>query len=148
LLTLSAPNPLPQVPLLVRGLRQDNTTAIKRKACLIVENMAKLVDNPLDAVPFLPKLLPGERRLLCGEERGEGKHIETCEWSLQGSVQGALGHSASQQPRISGQPYRMLQQTSGMRSKVSRIRTGTCWHPRSVPTPVFKPPPPLPSPPP
>lgn len=48
------------MPLLVRGLRQDNPTAIKRKACLIIENMAKLVDNPLDAVPFLPKLLPGE----------------------------------------------------------------------------------------
>jgi hypothetical protein len=47
------------VPLLVRGLRQDNTTAIKRKAAVIIENMAKLVDNPLDAVPFLPKLLPG-----------------------------------------------------------------------------------------
>ena len=47
------------MPLLVRGLRQDNTTAIKRKAALIIENMAKLVDNPLDAVPFLPKLLPG-----------------------------------------------------------------------------------------
>jgi hypothetical protein len=44
----------------VRGLRQDNTTAIKRRAAVIIENMAKLVDNPLDAVPFLPKLLPGE----------------------------------------------------------------------------------------
>lgn len=51
--------PRPQVPLLVRGLRQDNTTAIKRKTALIIDNMAKLVDNPLDAVPFLPKLLPG-----------------------------------------------------------------------------------------
>lgn len=47
------------VPLLVRGLRHDNTTAIKRKASVIIENMAKLVDNPLDAVPFLPNLLPG-----------------------------------------------------------------------------------------
>jgi hypothetical protein len=37
------------VPLLVRGLRHDNTTAIKRKASVIIENMAKLVDNPLDA---------------------------------------------------------------------------------------------------
>ena len=45
----------------MRGLRQDNTTAIKRRAAVIIENMAKLVDNPLDAVPFLPKLLPGAR---------------------------------------------------------------------------------------
>ncbi|KAI8465050.1 MAG: elongation factor EF-3 [Monoraphidium minutum] len=57
--TVEAPTLSIMVPLLVRGLRQDNPTAIKRKACLIIENMAKLVDNPLDAVPFLPKLLPG-----------------------------------------------------------------------------------------
>lgn len=56
---VEAPTLSIMVPLLVRGLRQDNTTAIKRKASLIIENMAKLVDNPLDAVPFLPKLLPG-----------------------------------------------------------------------------------------
>lgn len=57
--TVEAPTLSIMVPLLVRGLRQDNTTAIKRKAAVIIENMAKLVDNPLDAVPFLPKLLPG-----------------------------------------------------------------------------------------
>jgi elongation factor 3 len=57
--TVEAPTLSIMVPLLVRGLRQDNTTAIKRRAAVIIENMAKLVDNPLDAVPFLPKLLPG-----------------------------------------------------------------------------------------
>eukprot|EP00245_Coleochaete_scutata_P011263 TRINITY_DN414_c0_g1_i3.p1 TRINITY_DN414_c0_g1~~TRINITY_DN414_c0_g1_i3.p1 ORF type:complete len:1054 (-),score=299.78 TRINITY_DN414_c0_g1_i3:701-3862(-) len=46
------------VPLLSRGLK-ERATAIKRKACVIIENMSKLVDNPADAVPFLPKLLPG-----------------------------------------------------------------------------------------
>lgn len=45
------------VPLLVRGLR-ERTTAIKRKACVIIDNMAKLVDVPWDAAPFLPKLIP------------------------------------------------------------------------------------------
>jgi len=45
------------VPLLVRGLR-ERQTAIKRKAAVIIDNMAKLVDNPADAAPFLPKLLP------------------------------------------------------------------------------------------
>jgi hypothetical protein len=29
------------------------------QAAVIIENMAKLVDNPLDAAPFLPLLLPG-----------------------------------------------------------------------------------------
>ncbi|KAF5831548.1 hypothetical protein DUNSADRAFT_12961 [Dunaliella salina] len=45
------------VPLLVRGLR-ERTTAIKRKSCVIIDNMAKLVDNPADAAPFLPRLMP------------------------------------------------------------------------------------------
>jgi len=45
------------VPLLVRGLR-ERTTAIKRKSCVIIDNMAKLVELPEDAAPFLPKLLP------------------------------------------------------------------------------------------
>lgn len=57
--TVEAPTLSIIVPLLVRGLRQDNTIAIKRKTSVIIENMAKLVDNPLDAAPFLPKLLPG-----------------------------------------------------------------------------------------
>eukprot|EP00879_Flechtneria_rotunda_P031570 GHRR01034502.1.p1 GENE.GHRR01034502.1~~GHRR01034502.1.p1 ORF type:complete len:390 (-),score=132.98 GHRR01034502.1:54-1223(-) len=57
--TVEAPTLSIMVPLLVRGLRHDNTTAIKRKAAVIIENMAKLVDNPLDAAPFLPSLLPG-----------------------------------------------------------------------------------------
>jgi elongation factor 3 len=45
------------VPLLLRGLR-DKTTATKRQAAVIIDNMSKLVDNPLDAAPFLPLLLP------------------------------------------------------------------------------------------
>eukprot|EP00475_Leptophrys_vorax_P006216 TRINITY_DN13820_c0_g1_i3.p1 TRINITY_DN13820_c0_g1~~TRINITY_DN13820_c0_g1_i3.p1 ORF type:complete len:982 (-),score=143.49 TRINITY_DN13820_c0_g1_i3:995-3877(-) len=45
------------VPLLNRGLR-ERTPAIKRKSAIITENMSKLIDDPLAAVPFLPKLLP------------------------------------------------------------------------------------------
>lgn len=40
---VEAPTLSIMVPLLVRGLRHDNTTAIKRKASVIIENMAKLV---------------------------------------------------------------------------------------------------------
>lgn len=43
---VEAPTLSIMVPLLVRGLRHDNTTAIKRKASLIIENMAKLVSPP------------------------------------------------------------------------------------------------------
>jgi elongation factor 3 len=45
------------VPLLLRGLR-EKTIATKRQAAVIIDNMSKLVDNPLDAAPFLPLLLP------------------------------------------------------------------------------------------
>jgi len=45
------------VPLLLRGLR-EKTTATKRQSAVIIDNMSKLVDNPLDAAPFLPLLLP------------------------------------------------------------------------------------------
>jgi len=45
------------VPLLIRGLREKKT-ATKRQSAVIIENMSKLVDDPLDAAPFLPILLP------------------------------------------------------------------------------------------
>lgn len=45
------------VPLLLRGLR-ERTTATKRQSAVIINNMSKLVDDPLDAAPFLPLLLP------------------------------------------------------------------------------------------
>lgn len=45
------------VPLLLRGLR-ERVTAIKRKSALIIDNMAKLVEDPLEASVFLPRLLP------------------------------------------------------------------------------------------
>lgn len=69
------------VPLLVRGLRHDNTTAIKRKASVIIENMAKLVDNPLDAVPFLPNLLPGLEKVANEVSSSSSRNS----WELQGA---------------------------------------------------------------
>jgi elongation factor 3 len=45
------------VPLLLRGLR-EKATATKRQSAVIINNMSKLVDNPVDAAPFLPLLLP------------------------------------------------------------------------------------------
>lgn len=45
------------VPLLLRGLRVKET-ATKRQSAVIIENMSKLVDEPTDAAPFLPLLMP------------------------------------------------------------------------------------------
>lgn len=45
------------VPLLLRGLNAK-VTATRRQSAIIIENMSKLVDDPLDATPFLPRLLP------------------------------------------------------------------------------------------
>lgn len=44
-------------PLLLRGLNA-NVNATKRQSAVIIENMSKLVDDPVDAMPFLPTLLP------------------------------------------------------------------------------------------
>jgi elongation factor 3 len=49
------------VPLLIKGLKV-NKTATRRQSCVITDNMSKLVDDPLDAAPFLPTLLPALER--------------------------------------------------------------------------------------
>ena len=49
------------VPLLLRGL-QSGTIAVQRQCAVIINNMAKLVEDPLDAWPFLPTLLPQLQR--------------------------------------------------------------------------------------
>jgi elongation factor 3 len=50
------------VPLLTRGII-ERTVAIKRKAAVIISNMAKLVPESRFATPLIPKLLPGLKRL-------------------------------------------------------------------------------------
>lgn len=45
------------VPLLVRGFAESKA-AIKRQCAVIVANMSKLVEDPVEASPFLPELLP------------------------------------------------------------------------------------------
>eukprot|EP00053_Salpingoeca_punica_P017123 m.163838 g.163838 ORF g.163838 m.163838 type:complete len:1049 (+) comp17119_c3_seq1:160-3306(+) len=48
-------------PLLVRGFREP-VTAIKRQCSVIVANMSKLVEDPAEAAPLLPELLPALNR--------------------------------------------------------------------------------------
>eukprot|EP01025_Chloroclados_australasicus_P028802 TRINITY_DN2853_c0_g1_i1.p1 TRINITY_DN2853_c0_g1~~TRINITY_DN2853_c0_g1_i1.p1 ORF type:complete len:1105 (+),score=183.25 TRINITY_DN2853_c0_g1_i1:273-3317(+) len=49
------------VPVLVRGLK-ERVTAIIRKSCVIAENMSKLVEDPAQAAPFLPAIMPLVKR--------------------------------------------------------------------------------------
>lgn len=44
-------------PLLLRGLRERNTATVRQSA-VIMDNMSRLVDDPLDAAPFMPLLMP------------------------------------------------------------------------------------------
>jgi len=46
----------------VKALRERNSV-VKRKASIIINNMSKLVLNPADAAPFLPRLLPEVRKV-------------------------------------------------------------------------------------
>lgn len=55
---VDAPTLSLMVPLLSRGL-QERPVATKRKCAVIIDNMAKLVDNEHTVRPFIPKLLPG-----------------------------------------------------------------------------------------
>jgi elongation factor 3 len=45
------------VPLLIRGLT-SRVIATRRQSAVIIDNMSKLVDDAIDAAPFLPTLLP------------------------------------------------------------------------------------------
>ena len=51
-------------PLLQRGLFFQQITAIKRKSAVIIDNMCKLVEDPMDAAPFPAKLLPLLKRAM------------------------------------------------------------------------------------
>eukprot|EP00889_Picochlorum_renovo_P005637 jgi/Picre1/32667/NNA_008013.t1 len=45
------------VPIMDRALK-ERSTKTQRRACIIIENMSKLVLDPVDARPFLPVLIP------------------------------------------------------------------------------------------
>merc|ERR1719238_1950505 len=45
------------VPVVWRGLK-DKKEPTKRKACVIIDNMVKLVPDPREVLPFLDQLLP------------------------------------------------------------------------------------------
>ena len=73
-------------PLLLLGFRV-RSTATKRMCAVIINNMSKLVEDPEDAAPFLPKLMPAlekakeeisdpEARTVCGKAFEQLQSIE------------------------------------------------------------------------
>jgi elongation factor 3 len=73
-------------PLLLLGFRV-RSTATKRMCAVIINNMSKLVEDPEDAAPFLPKLVPAlekakeeisdpEARTVCGKAFEQLQSIE------------------------------------------------------------------------
>ena len=54
------------LPRQVKALRERNSV-VKRKASIIINNMSKLVLNPADAAPFLPRLLPEVKKVRAGQ---------------------------------------------------------------------------------
>lgn len=53
------------VPILRRGLRQ-NRYEVQRKACVIIDNVCRLVDDPLEIYPFIPEIYPLVQK--CGRD--------------------------------------------------------------------------------
>ena len=71
------------VPLLVRGLR-ERVTAIKRKSCVIIDNMAKLVEFPWDA----------------GESAAVFACVRTCLWRMSRSDSREIRYASTCNYRI------------------------------------------------
>jgi elongation factor 3 len=44
-------------PLLIKGLTHRSNATV-RQAAVIIDNMSRLVDDPIDAAPFMPLLMP------------------------------------------------------------------------------------------
>ncbi|AGE55771.1 elongation factor 3 [Acanthocystis turfacea Chlorella virus MN0810.1] len=66
------------VPLISRGLA-ERTTVVKRKTCVIINNMARLVEDPADAYDFSSKLITGVKNVLDGMSNPEARAVaSTC----------------------------------------------------------------------
>ncbi|RLN36843.1 hypothetical protein BBJ28_00004595 [Nothophytophthora sp. Chile5] len=61
--TVEAPALAIMEPLLLRALKEGKT-AVKRQAAVIIDNMCKLMDDPAEAQLFIPKLLPGLKKII------------------------------------------------------------------------------------
>ena len=64
------------VPLLCRGI-VDRTTVVRRKTCVIINNMVKLVENPSDSYDFSNKLVDDVKSAMESMSNPEARTIAT-----------------------------------------------------------------------
>lgn len=50
------------VPLLIRGMK-ERATITRRRTVVVIDNMLRLVEDPVETAPFLPQLIPGVERV-------------------------------------------------------------------------------------
>lgn len=80
------------VPLLVRGMK-ERATIVKRRTVVVIDNMTRLVDDPTEAAPFIPQLLPGVERVsdevADPECRATGAKVVKALKNMQADVEGS-----------------------------------------------------------
>jgi len=74
--TVEAPSLAIMAPILQRGLA-ESAQAILRQTAVIIDNMCKLVEDPIHAEQFLPKLLPGLNRTIAVAADPELRNVAT-----------------------------------------------------------------------
>merc|ERR1719456_2120343 len=80
------------LPVLTRGLK-DKSEEVRRTCCLIVDNMCKVVEDPAEVVPIMPKLAPlvkaCSEKMSDPEARGVAeKALKTLHKASEGTTEG------------------------------------------------------------
>lgn len=83
-------------PILQKGLK-DRTNETKRKTCLIVDNMCKLVEHPKEVAPFMPEIKPLLEK--CAEHISDPEAREVAERALKTLVQVGGGDFGGLEPK-------------------------------------------------
>lgn len=74
--TVEAPSLAIMAPILFRGLAETQRATLRQTA-VIIDNMCKLVEDPVHAEQFLPKLLPGLNRVIATGADPELREVAT-----------------------------------------------------------------------
>jgi len=74
--TVEAPSLAIMAPILGRGLLETSPVVLRQTA-VIIDNMCKLVEDPIHAEQFLPKLMPGLNRVIATGADPELRNVAT-----------------------------------------------------------------------